>query len=148
MTDLPVNLDSRDAALLRLLQADSRLPTTTLAKRRGLSRSSTQARIDRMLASGVISAFTVRVGEPLASRRVRGHVLITAAPKAARHIEAGLRAMPQVEVVHSVSGVYDMIVEVAAASIEELDRVLDDIGLIEGVERTTSSIILSTRLRR
>ena len=37
---------------------------------------------------------------------------------------------------------------VAAASIEELDQVLDDIGLIDGVERTTSSIILSTRIRR
>ncbi|TAJ59198.1 MAG: AsnC family transcriptional regulator, partial [Brevundimonas sp.] len=43
---------------------------------------------------------------------------------------------------------FDLIVMVAAASIEELDRVLDDIGLIEGVERTTSSIILSTRIRR
>ena len=63
-------------------------------------------------------------------------------------LEATLRAMPQVEALHSVSGVYDMIVEVAAGSIEELDRVLDDIGLIDGVERTTSSIILSTRIRR
>jgi DNA-binding Lrp family transcriptional regulator len=90
----------------------------------------------------------VRLGDPLESRRVRGHVLVTAAPKAARHIEATLRTMPQVEALHSVSGAYDMIVEVAAGSIEELDHVLDDIGLIEGVERTTSSIILSTRIRR
>ena len=41
-----------------------------------------------------------------------------------------------------------MIIELAATSIGELDQVLDDIGLIEGVERTTSSIILSTRIRR
>ena len=41
-----------------------------------------------------------------------------------------------------------MIVEVAAGSIEDLDRVLDAIGMIDGVERTTSSIILSTRIRR
>ena len=148
MTRYPGELDDRDQALIRLLEVDSRLPTTTLARRLGLSRTTVQARIDRLFARGVITGFTIRLGEPLASRRVRGHVLIIAAPKSARLIEASLRAMPQVEVLHSVSGVYDMIVEVAAASIEELDRVLDDIGLIEGVERTISSIILSTRIRR
>jgi DNA-binding Lrp family transcriptional regulator len=143
-----MKLDDRDLALIRLLEADSRLPAATLARRLGVSRTTVQTRIDRLISAGVIAGFTVRLGDPLESRRVRGHVLVTAAPKAARHIEATLRAMPQVEALHSVSGVYDMIVEVAAGSIEELDKVLDDIGLIEGVERTTSSIILSTRIRR
>ena len=143
-----MKLDSRDLALIRLLEADARLPTATLARRMGVSRTTVQTRIDRLTSAGVIAGFTVRLGDPLESRKVRGHVLVTAAPKAARHIEATLRTMAQVEALHSVSGVYDMIVEVAAGSIEELDRVLDDIGLIEGVERTTSSIILSTRIRR
>jgi len=143
-----MSVDARDLALLRLLEADSRLPTATLARRLGVSRTTVQTRIDRMVQDGVIAAFTIRLGEPLEQRRVRGHVLVTAAPKAARAIEAALRVMPQVEALHSVSGVYDMIVEVSAASIEELDGVLDAIGEIEGVERTTSSIILSTRIRR
>ena len=141
-------LDARDQALIRLLEADSRLPTATLARRLGLSRTTVQARIDRLVRSGVIAGFTIRLGEGLAARRVRGHVLVTAAPKAARQIEATLRTVPQVEALHSVSGPFDMIVMVAAASIEELDRVIDEIGLIEGVERTTSSIILSTKIRR
>lgn len=143
-----MKLDDRDLALIRLLEADSRLPTATLARRLGVSRTTVQTRIDRLTSAGVIAGFTVRLGDPLESRRVRGHVLVTAAPKAARHIEATLRTMAQVEALHSVSGAYDMIVEVAAGSIEDLDKVLDDIGLIEGVERTTSSIILSTRIRR
>lgn len=143
-----LTLDERDAALLRLLEADSRLPTATLARRLGLSRTTVQARLDRLVDRGVIEAFTIRLADPVAARQVRGHVLITAAPKAARAIEATLRTLPQVEVLHSVSGPYDMIVQVAAGSIEELDKVLDEIGLIDGVERTTSSIILSTRIRR
>lgn len=143
-----MKLDARDLALVRLLEIDSRLPTSTLAKRLGVSRTTVQTRIDRLVTAGVIAGFTIALGKPLESRIVRGHVLVTAAPKAARHIEAALRAMPQVEALHSVSGPFDMIVMVAAASIEELDQVLDDIGLIDGVERTTSSIILSTRIRR
>ena len=143
-----MKLDARDLALVRLLETDSRLPTSTLAKRLGVSRTTVQTRIDRLVTEGVIAGFTIALGKPLESRIVRGHVLVTAAPKAARHIEASLRTMPQVEALHSVSGPFDMIVQVAAASIEELDQVLDDIGLIDGVERTTSSIILSTRIRR
>ena len=143
-----MKLDARDLALIRLLETDSRLPASTLAKRLGVSRTTVQARIDRLVTEGVIAGFTIRLGEPLESRIVRGHVLVTAAPKAARHIEAALRAMPQVEALHAVSGPFDMIVLVAAASIAELDQVLDAIGLIDGVERTTPSIILSTRIRR
>jgi hypothetical protein len=35
-----------------------------------------------------------------------------------------------------------------APSILELDRLIDEIGTIEGVERTLSSIVLSTRTSR
>ena len=141
-------IDARDLELIRLLQADSRLSAATLARRLGVSRTTVQTRIDRLISRGVLGAFTIRLGEAAQARRVRGHVLVTAAPKAAAHIESALRTLPEVESLHSVSGPFDMIVEVAAGSIEDLDRVLDAIGMIDGVERTTSSIILSTRIRR
>ena len=53
-----------------------------------------------------------------------------------------------VRAIYSVSGPYDLIVEVAAMSVNDLDGVIDSIIAIEGVERTVSSVILSTRLKR
>jgi DNA-binding Lrp family transcriptional regulator len=53
-----------------------------------------------------------------------------------------------VKTLHSVSGHFDMIAVVTASTIAELDAVIDRIGEMEGVERTMSSIILSTRLER
>jgi DNA-binding Lrp family transcriptional regulator len=47
-----------------------------------------------------------------------------------------------------VSGSFDLIAVVAASSISELDLVIDRIGEIDGVEKTLSSIILSTRINR
>jgi hypothetical protein len=41
-----------------------------------------------------------------------------------------------------------MIVVVESPSISDLDTLLDEIGAMEGVERTLSSIILSTRIER
>ena len=63
-------------------------------------------------------------------------------------IEAALRRLPEVRTLHSVSGPFDLLAIVAAASIGELDAVIDRIGLLEGVERTTSAIVLSTRIER
>ena len=63
-------------------------------------------------------------------------------------VEAELRRIPEVRTLHSVSGHFDMIAVVVAPSIGELDALIDRIGALDGVERTMSSIILSTRIER
>ena len=55
---------------------------------------------------------------------------------------------PQVETLHTVSGKFDLIARIRALTTDHIDQVLDDIGLIEGVTRTESAIILSTKLDR
>ena len=49
---------------------------------------------------------------------------------------------------HSVSGDVDLIAVAMTASVDEMDQVIDQIGALDGVERTTSSIILSTKFER
>jgi DNA-binding Lrp family transcriptional regulator len=48
----------------------------------------------------------------------------------------------------SVSGTFDMIAIVQASSIDRLDTLIDSIGLLDGVERTNTSVVLSTRIHR
>jgi DNA-binding Lrp family transcriptional regulator len=79
---------------------------------------------------------------------VKAHVLITIAPKTLARITTELHAISAVRTLHSVSGSFDLIAVVEATSIAELDHLIDRIGAIDGVERTLSSIILSTRIRR
>ncbi|WP_044558439.1 Lrp/AsnC family transcriptional regulator [Azospirillum sp. B4] len=140
--------DDLDIALLRLLEGDSRLPTVTLAKRLGVSRTTVQARLERLVSRGVITAFTIRLDAEYLARRIQGHVAITLLPKAARQVETRLKAMPQVRQLYAVSGPHDMIAVVSTESIAEMNTVIDEIGALEGVERTNSSIILSQRLAR
>lgn len=61
---------------------------------------------------------------------------------------AALEQISQVSQLFSVSGEYDLIAIVQAQSLEELSAVLDDIGNLEGVERTNSAVVLETRFRR
>jgi DNA-binding Lrp family transcriptional regulator len=79
---------------------------------------------------------------------VRAHVMIKVGPKEVRAVTAALQAIPQVRLLHSVSGDVDLIAVAATASVAEMDEVIDRIGALDGVERTTSSIILSTKFDR
>lgn len=142
------SLDATDRALLALLRDDARAPTAELARQLGLSRTTVQSRMERLKRLGVIAGFTVTVPDELEARLVRAHVLITLAPKRSAAIEAALRRIPEVRVLHSVSGPFDLIAVVAASSIGELDTLIDRIGALDGVERTTSAIVLATRIQR
>ena len=46
----------------------------------------------------------------------------------------------------SVSGPFDLIAEIVAPSVAEMDALIDALGALPGVERTTSSIVLSTKI--
>lgn len=141
-------MDATDRHLLTLLTENARAPVAELGRKLGLSRTTVQGRIDRLERRGVITGYRARLSDDHEKGLVRAHVLITALPKLASRVESELRQIGEVRSLHSVSGHFDMIAIVAAASIGELDGLIDRIGALEGVERTLSSIILSTRIDR
>lgn len=141
-------LDETDRQLLSLLRENARTPTALLARRLGLSRTTVQSRLERLERSGVVAGYTVKVADQVEANLVRTYVLVTLAPKSTRAVETALRRIPEVRTLHSVSGPFDLLAILAAGSIGDLDAAIDRIGLLEGVERTTSAIVLSTRIER
>jgi DNA-binding Lrp family transcriptional regulator len=144
----PSRLDDTDRALLALLRDNARAPTSELARRLKLSRTTVQSRLARLERERVIAGYTVTVSADAEAALVRAHVMITLELRKSAPIESALRRIDEVRTVHSVSGPFDLIAIVAAPSIGELDRLLDRIGALDGVERTTSAIVLSTRIQR
>jgi DNA-binding Lrp family transcriptional regulator len=141
-------LSDAEQALLSLLRENARASTAELARRLGVSRTTVQSRIERLEQRGIISGYGVRLAPDYEQGLVRAHVLLTVTPKLADKVVRALRGLATVRTLHSVSGNFDMIVIVDAPSIRDLDLLLDQIGAMDGVERTLSSIILSTRIDR
>jgi DNA-binding Lrp family transcriptional regulator len=141
-----MTINATDRRLIALLQEDARASAALLGRKLGLARTTVQSRIDRLIARGEISGFTVRMGDERG--QILAQVMITAAPKLAPRIEAALRALPEVRRLYSVSGRFDMLAVLVAGSVGEMDGAIDRIGGLEGVERTESSIVLSTRIDR
>lgn len=141
-------IDATDRELLALLRENARASTADLARKLKLSRTTVQSRMERLQRQRVIAGYTIVVPDEIEASLVRAHVMITLAPRQAAAIEQALRKIPQVRVLHSVSGPFDLIAIVAATSIGELDALIDRIGALDGVDRTTSAIVLSTRIER
>jgi DNA-binding Lrp family transcriptional regulator len=141
-------VDAIDERLILALRENGRASTAELARLVDRSRTSVQSRIERLEREGVIVGYEVRLAPEHGLGAVRAHVMIKVGPKEARSVAAALRAIPQVRILHSVSGDVDMIAVAATASVAEMDQVIDRIGALDGVERTTSSIILSTKFER
>ena len=142
------DMDHIDERLLLALRENGRASTAQLARLVGRSRTSVQSRIERLEKQGVIVGYGVRLAPEHDLGAVRAHVMIKVGPKETRAVSAALSAIPQVRVVHSVSGEVDLIAVAATASVADMDQVIDRIGALDGVERTTSSIILSTKFER
>ncbi|MCJ7993562.1 Lrp/AsnC family transcriptional regulator [Rhizobium cremeum] len=143
-----MQLTDKDRELISLLGENARMPVATLARRLGLSRTTVQARLERLEEGQVITGYGVRLSDSYVRDLIRAHVLITIAPKSLSAVTSELAAIREVTALHSVNGPYDLIAIIAAPSIAELDRLIDRIGELAGVERTLSSIILSTRISR
>ena len=92
--------------------------------------------------------YTVRLGGDYDRRMIRAHVMIKIYPKVTYQTQDALAAMPEVTALHAVSGEHDFIALVEAPDVNRLNDLIDAIAMLEGVEKTTSSIILATKLQR
>jgi len=141
-------MDDLDRDILRLLAGDARISVAVMARKLSVARSTCQARLERLESTGVIAGYTLRLGEALRAGRIRATVLVSAEPRSQPGILARLKAVKEVERIHTISGRVDLLLEVGAPTTTALDAVLDRIGEIEGVRSSESLIHLSTKLER
>lgn len=141
-------LDDTDRHLLTLLQSNARLSTAELARSLKLARTTVVARIARLERVGIIAGYGVRLGQHQEQAAVRAYCGLSVGPKSGSRVVQHLSRLPEVEEVSAVSGQFDYLVLLRCASHEQLDAVLDQIGEIDGVNQTHTSIILSRRLDR
>ncbi len=141
-------ISSQDRRLLMLLRQNARASISDLARTLGQSRTTVQSRLQKLEAAGVIRGYTVVLGGDYAANQVEAHVSIKVVQKLTARTNTALERISQVSQLYSVSGEYDLLAIVQAQSLEELSAVLDEIGNLEGVERTNSAVVLETRFRR
>lgn len=138
-------MDDTDQRLIAELRRDGRAALSELAERLGLSRATVRARMERLTARGEIAGFTVLTRGDVSAAPVRGLMMIGIEGRGAEKIMARLTGIPAVLAVHSTNGKWDLIAELGAQTLLELDEVIYRIRNIEGVTTSETNLLLSTR---
>jgi DNA-binding Lrp family transcriptional regulator len=141
-------LDKLDRELLALLQANARESVTNLGKKLDVARTTVLARMARLEKTGVITGYSVRLDQTALERSLQAYVGLSVQPKAGRDVLKHLSKMPEIKLVCSVSGEFDYVVWLRADAPHALDILLDEIGDIEGVTKTNTSVVLAERISR
>jgi DNA-binding Lrp family transcriptional regulator len=137
-----------DEKLLGMLRRNARASISDLARALNVSRSTVQNRLHRLEQSGVVKGYVLEYGSAFLSQLVSAHVAIKVRQKLTTKTNVELKQISQISELYAISGEYDLIAVVQAQSTEQLSHILDEIGNLDGVERTNSSVILETKFKR
>lgn len=114
-----------------------------------LSAPAVKRRVDRLLDTGVLRGFTAVVDpealgwgtEAFVEMHCKGNVFPA-------RIRERLDPLPEVVAAYTVSGAADAIVHLRAANIHHLEDALERVRALDIVDRTVSTVVLSTLLER
>lgn len=134
--------------LLFLLQENSRSTVSELAKKLSLSRATVQQMMSRLEHQGIIQGYTIKINPHYQQNQVSAYVMISIVAKKTSDIVRKLSSHPQLNMLCSISGQYDLIAKLTDETTEALDKSISFIEQIEGVEKTLSHIVLSRKVDR
>ena len=138
-------LDDLDQRLIALLRTDARRPVAKLAASLGVTRATVRARIDRLVAAGVIAGFTVALGREVGSEGVRAVAMVEVDGRHAEAVIRRLSGLPEIRALHTTNGRWDIVAEIEAPSLGAFDALLRTIRQIEGIANTETSLLLAAR---
>ena len=143
-----MDLDFKDKHLLEEIQENSRITNTELAKRIGLSPSSTLERVKKLEVSGIIEKYIT-----LLNPRKAGYSCFTFVEiKLARHGEtpvedfiSSIALIPEVLECHHITGEADFLLRVATKDIPAYEElILHQLSALANVQTMKTSVVLST----
>ncbi|SFB78485.1 transcriptional regulator, AsnC family [Tropicimonas isoalkanivorans] len=139
-------LDSFDHAILNIVSTQGRIAVTELARRIGLSKSPTQARLKRLEAAGVITGYQALL-DPI--RLGLAHVafvevkLSDTRERALTAFNRAVQAVPEVEQCHMIAGSFDYLLKVRTSDIDQYRRVLGErISALPHVASTSTYVAM------
>jgi len=139
------SVDAVDVKLLRALTVDARTSTAELARSVGLSPPSVAERIKRLEEAGVIEGYSARISAKALGLPLAAWLRIRPIPGQLKKVAEILQGLPEVVACDRITGDDCFIARVCVRSIEDLERVIDD---IIPYAMTNTSIVQSSPVER
>jgi DNA-binding Lrp family transcriptional regulator len=147
-------VDELDVRLIDLFGAEPRIGVLEASRRLGVARGTVQARLDKLVASGVITGWGPDLSPEALGFPVTAFLTLEIrqggeqGAEQSGHDAVGrhLAAIPEVLEAHTITGAGDLWVRVVARSNADLQRVIDAVLSDAGIVRSSTVIALATQI--
>ncbi|MBV8931559.1 MAG: Lrp/AsnC family transcriptional regulator [Kutzneria sp.] len=139
-------MDAVDRQIIAVLRGNGRATYADLGRQVGLSASAVHERVGKLEAAGVITGYHAVVNPGLVGLGVTALVGIHPSDTGDdEEVACALAKLPEVESCYAVAGDEAFVIKVRVATVDDLERTLFRLRRIEGVARTNTTVVLSTR---
>ncbi|MEM7240892.1 MAG: Lrp/AsnC family transcriptional regulator [Pseudomonadota bacterium] len=146
-----IDLDEKDRAILRALQENGRMKASALGAQIGLTQPAAWRRVKRLEEAGILCGKHARLNKEQLGFGVTvflGVKLATKGRVALSDFEHAVSAIPEVQLVQHVLGLYDYRLKVVARDLSDFERVLRRrIMTLPGVGDVEANVLLSEERR-
>lgn len=142
----PFTLDAVDEPLIAALALFPRAGMLQIARELGVARNTAQAHLDRLIRERVITGFGPEVDLRRLGYGVSAFVTLEIAQGRGPAVDDQLAAIPEVVEAYMTTGSADLLCRVVARDNDHLGQLISRIVDLPGITRTTTSLILATRI--
>jgi Lrp/AsnC family transcriptional regulator for asnA, asnC and gidA len=140
-----MELDETDRAILRLLQADARMPFSEIAREIDMSSATVHDRVNKLEEEGVIQGYHAKVDPKAAGYGISAFVGIRVEQGGEWDTLERLRDIDGIQEVHLTTGEWDVVIRVYAENADELRELMfSEVPETEGFDRSQTMVILGT----
>lgn len=139
-------IDVLDGRLIRALADTPRAGIMELARQLGVARGTVQARLDKLVARGVITGFGPDLDLPALGYQVLAFTTLEIAQGRLDDVVSHIDAIPEVLEVHAITGPGDLHCRLVARTNDHLQTVINRILEVQGIVRTSTVIALTTQI--
>ncbi|GAB3693278.1 Lrp/AsnC family transcriptional regulator [Saccharopolyspora tripterygii] len=136
-----------DMAVLRLIAEEPRAGVREYARRLGVARATVQSRVDKLQHLGVLISWQPQFDPAAMGYQGLAYVRLNLAQGKLDRALDGLGRIPEVVEANAVAGDADLLCRVVAKDNAGLEEVLQQIIAVEGVERISTEVVLSRRIK-
>lgn len=133
--------DYIDKKIITLLQENARMPVKAIAEQVFLTSPSVSARIERMEEEGMIQGYQVIINPEILGYHIKAFIEVQVMPKQRKTFYPFIASFPNVLSCSSISGDYEMMLEMVFKRSEDLD---DFIGNLQDFGKTRTQIVFSS----
>ncbi|HET8684332.1 MAG TPA: Lrp/AsnC family transcriptional regulator [Micromonosporaceae bacterium] len=142
-----MTIDELDARLVAVLTAEPRIGVLEASRRLQVARGTVQARLERLVARGVIRGFGPEISPAALGFGVTAFVTLEIRQSRGHDpVAAHLETIPEVLEAHTITGSADLLCRIVARSNADLQRVIDDLVADDAILRASTIIALAEQI--